>query len=62
MKESMVEGIGQFSIRGGIIDFCSNSENPYRIELFDDEIDSIRTFDIGTQRSIEIVESVLYPS
>ncbi len=61
-RESMVEGIGQFSIRGGIIDFFApNSENPYRIELFDDEIDSIRTFDIGTQRSIEIVESVFIP-
>ena len=58
----MVEGVGQFSIRGGIIDFFSPyNEYPYRIELFDDEIDSIRTFDIGTQRSIEAVESVLIP-
>ena len=61
-RESMVEGVGQFSIRGGIIDFFApNNENPYRIELFDDEVDSIRTFDIGTQRSIEIVKSVFIP-
>ncbi|SHD78402.1 transcription-repair coupling factor [Schnuerera ultunensis] len=61
-RESMVEGIGQFSIRGGIVDFFPpNSENPYRIEMFDDEIDSIRTFDLGTQRSLEMVESVFIP-
>ncbi len=34
---------------------------PCRIELFDDQVDSIRTFDIGTQRSIEIVESAFIP-
>ena len=57
-RETMVEGVGQFSIRGGIVDFYSpNFQNPYRIELFDDEIDSIRSFDIGTQRSLEVVES-----
>ena len=45
----MLEGVGQFSVRGGIIDFFPpNSENPYRIELFDDLIDSIRVFDILT--------------
>lgn len=53
-RVDMVEGIGQFSIRGGIIDlFPVNSNNPFRIELFDDEIDSIRLFDLKTQRSIE---------
>ncbi len=58
-RESMVEGVGQFSIRGGIIDFFSaNNESPYRIELFDDEVDSIRTFDIGTQRSLKTIESI----
>lgn len=56
-RVSMVEGKGQFSIRGGIIDFFPPiNENPYRIELFDDEIDSIRTFDIKNQRSIEMME------
>jgi len=61
-RENMVEAVGQFSIRGGIIDFFPpNSENPYRIELFDDEIDSIRTFDTESQRSIEMVQSVYIP-
>ncbi len=49
-----IEGHGQFSVRGGILDIFSLSENnPYRIEFFDDEIDSIRTVDIKTQRSIK---------
>lgn len=54
-----VEGKGQFSIRGGIIDiFPPISKEPYRIELFDDEIDSMRTFDPISQRSIEKIESI----
>lgn len=58
-RESMVEGVGQFSIRGGIIDiFSPDNVNPYRIELFDDEVDSIRTFDIDSQRSIESLDSL----
>ncbi|QXM07225.1 transcription-repair coupling factor [Crassaminicella indica] len=53
-RVDMVEAKGQFSVRGGIIDFFSvTSENPYRIELFDDEIDSIRSFDIHSQLSLE---------
>lgn len=51
-RMSLVESRGEFSIRGGIIDvFTPDGENPYRIELFDTEIDSIREFDIDTQRS-----------
>ncbi len=51
-RMSMVEGRGEFSIRGGILDvFTPDAENPYRIEFFDTEVDSIRTFDIDTQRS-----------
>ncbi|WP_200791887.1 transcription-repair coupling factor [Caloranaerobacter azorensis] len=58
-RVDMIEGKGQFSIRGGIVDFYPITlENPVRIELFDDEIDSIRTFDIKTQRSIENVSEV----
>lgn len=61
-RESMVEAVGQFSIRGGIIDFFPpNSEHPYRIELFGDEIDSIRTFDVESQRSIDRVQGVYIP-
>ncbi len=54
-----VEGVGQFSVRGGIIDIYSPSEvNPCRIEFFDDEIDSIRIIDLKTQRSIKNQKSV----
>lgn len=53
-----IEGMGQFSIRGGIIDIFSPSEdNPVRIEFFDDEIDSLRVLDIKTQRSIKNLTS-----
>lgn len=56
---SMVEGRGEFSIRGGIIDvFTPDGIEPYRIELFDTEVDSIREFDIDTQRSSENLKSV----
>ena len=45
---------GEFSVRGGIIDvFSFSNDNPYRIEFFGNEIDSIRTFDVETQLSIE---------
>ncbi len=50
---------GQFSIRGGIIDlFSYGNELPYRIELFDDEVESIRTFDPLTQLSKQSIRSV----
>lgn len=59
-----VESPGQFSIRGGIVDvFDLTEENPYRIELWGDEVDSIRSFDILSQRSIEKLESIsIYPA
>lgn len=51
-RVDMVEGKKQFSVRGGIIDiFTLVHDNPFRIELFDDEIDSIREFDVTSQRS-----------
>lgn len=57
-REDSVEGTGQFAVRGGILDiFPPGKENPYRIEFFDDETDSIREFDIMTQRSLSKVES-----
>ncbi len=50
---------GEFSFRGGVIDlFPMGSPLPYRIDLFDDEIDSIRSFDVDTQRSIYKVKEV----
>ncbi len=60
IREVQIEGPGQFAIRGGIIDiFPLTEELPVRIELFDDEVDSIRTFDVESQRSIENLPSVL---
>ncbi len=63
-KNYQVEAPGQFSIRGGIIDiFDLTEENPYRIELWGDEVESIRSFDILSQRSIEKLQSVsIYPA
>ncbi|HLR66659.1 transcription-repair coupling factor [Virgibacillus alimentarius] len=58
-RGSMVNSPGEFSIRGGIIDiYPVTEENPIRIELFDEEVDSIRYFDAGTQRSLEKIEQV----
>lgn len=54
VREHKVEGVGMFAIRGGILDIFSPSmDYPLRIELFDDEVDSIRNFDVYTQKSIE---------
>lgn len=55
---------GEFSVRGGIIDiFPLTEENPFRIELWGDEVDSIRSFDAESQRSIENLEEVhVYPA
>lgn len=63
-KSYQVESPGQFSIRGGIVDvFDLTEENPYRIELWGDEVDSIRSFDVLSQRSIEKLESIsIYPA
>lgn len=59
-RVSFIEGRGQFSVRGGIVDiFSPIHENPYRIELFDNEIDSIRVFDMETQRSLDSVEEIM---
>ena len=60
----MVEGIGQFCVRGGILDIYSPvEETAVRIEMWDDEIDSIRTMDIYSQRSIDrIMEVEIFPA
>ena len=55
-----VEGVGQFALRGGILDvFSPLMEQPVRCEFFDDEIDSMGTFDPGTQRRVKNVKSAL---
>ena len=57
-RVEMVEGKGQFAVRGGIVDiFPVNADQPMRIELFDTEVDSIRCFDAATQRSTDSVNS-----
>ena len=63
-RTAQVEGSGQFAVRGGIIDiFPLTEENPLRIELWDEEVDSIRSFDVESQRSIENLSEVLiYPA
>lgn len=61
---AQVEGPGQFAVRGGIFDiYPLTEESPYRIELWDDEIDTIRSFDVESQRSIEQVNEIeIYPA
>lgn len=63
-RMAQVDGMGQFSIRGGIVDiFPLTEEVPVRIELWDDEVDSIRTFDLESQRSVEQLDSItIYPA
>lgn len=65
-REEMVEGAGQFSIRGGILDIYPADgmpDGPVRIEFFDTEVDSIRLFDPETQRTVErLSEVAVYPA
>ncbi|MCL2837667.1 MAG: transcription-repair coupling factor [Oscillospiraceae bacterium] len=57
-REDMVEGKGQFSLRGGILDFFPHySSMPYRIEFFDTDVDSIRLFDVDSQLTVQKVDS-----
>ncbi|MCA9752356.1 MAG: DEAD/DEAH box helicase, partial [Gemmatimonadetes bacterium] len=57
--ERLVEEIGTFALRGGIVDlFPFGRENPIRIEFWGDEIESIRAFDPGTQRTVESLDRV----
>ncbi|MBQ8508336.1 MAG: transcription-repair coupling factor [Clostridia bacterium] len=59
VRAEMVDGVGQYSVRGGIIDiFPPYAEHPVRMELFDDEIDQMGWFDIMTQRKIENITSI----
>lgn len=57
-RESVVSHIGEFSLRGGIIDIYPLIGTPVRIELFDTEVDSIRDFDVETQRSNDNINQV----
>lgn len=63
-RSAQVEMAGQFSVRGGIVDiYPLTGENPVRLELWGDEIDSIRTFDVESQRSLEELNHLkIYPA
>ena len=63
-REIQVEAPGQFAVRGGIVDIYALTEDaPWRIEFWDDEVDSIRSFDVESQRSMENLEEiVIYPA
>ncbi len=59
-RSTLVEGVGQFSLRGGILDVFSPSyEHPVRIEFFGDEIDAMGFFDVVTQRRTENAEQLV---
>ncbi len=59
----LIEGRGQFAVRGGIVDIATNETTGIRIEFWGDEIDSIRSFNITSQRSIKTLEkATIYPS
>lgn len=63
-RVGQVDARGQFAIRGGILDlYPLTEETPFRVEFWDDEIDTIRSFDVESQRTIEGVKSlVVYPA
>ena len=63
VRADLIEGRGQFSIRGGIVDVAINDKTGVRIEFWGDEVDSIRDFSITSQRSINTRENVtIYPA
>ncbi len=58
-----IEGKGQFSVRGGIVDIATSVRSGVRIEFWGDEIDSIRKFSISTQRTVEMLDEIeIFPS
>lgn len=62
-RYDLIEGRGQFSIRGGIVDIATNETIGVRIEFWGDEVDSIRNFNITSQRSINSLEkTTIYPA
>ncbi len=58
-REEIIEGQGQFALRGGILDIAPYDHEPVRIEFFDEEVDSIRIFDLETQKSLGNISEVL---
>ena len=64
VRSELCEGVGQFSVRGGIIDvFATGNDYPVRIELWGDEVDSLSFFDVESQRRDKNIESIkIYPA
>ncbi len=64
VRSELCEGVGQFAVRGGIIDvFATGNDYPVRIELWGDEVDCLSFFDITTQRRTENINSIkIYPA
>ncbi len=62
-RRDLVESTAEYSVRGGIIDIATSAKDGVRIELWGDEIDSIRKFDIETQRSTDKIKKItIYPA
>ncbi len=62
-RYDLIEGKGQFSVRGGIVDIATSINSGVRIEFWGDEIDSIRKFSISTQRTVQMLEEIeIFPS
>ena len=63
VRYDLIDGRGQFSIRGGIIDISTNDTSGIRVELWGDEVDSIRHFNIISQRSTDTIQkATIYPA
>ena len=58
VRAETVEGVGQFALRGGILDIWSPLSAPVRVEFFDDEVDAIGEFDVTTQRRTQNIKSL----
>lgn len=63
LRSDVVEEVGQYAVRGGVLDLFSTSlEQPFRLEFWGEELTSLRRFDVGTQRSVGSIESAyLWP-
>ena len=64
VRSYQVEAAGEFAVRGGILDiYPFTEENPLRMELWGDEVDSLRNFDVESQRMIENLDEItVYPA
>lgn len=61
-RDNLISAPGQFAVRGGIVDiYPLNQDHPLRLELFDTEVDSLRTFDLSTQRSLDTLDAIVVP-